>query len=167
MNNATVPLTTSHKKGNFNCGKSLLDNYLHTQAKQDVKRKLSACFILADEENNVKGYFTLSSNSISKNLLPEEIKKKLPTSYHDLPVTLLGRLAVDNNYKGQGLGEFLLMDALKKCVDSSSSIGSMAVIVDPIDESAIKFYQKFGFMHLPDSGKMFLPMTTVSTLFDR
>lgn len=165
MGKVTAPLNSSHKKERFNCGQPLLDNYLHTQAKQDVKRKLSACFILADENNNVMGYFTLSSASISKDLLPEEIKKKLSPSYHDLPVTLLGRLAVDNSYKGQGLGEFLLIDALKKCFESSGTIASMAVIADPIDTSAVKFYQKFGFILLPDSGKMFLPMTTISQVF--
>jgi GNAT superfamily N-acetyltransferase len=164
MSYVTVPLNAFHKKSVFNCGKALLDNYLHVQAKQDVKRKLAACFVLTDEHNKVKGYFTLSSASISKGSLPEEMTKKLP-AYEDLPVTLLGRLAVDSNYKGQGLGEFLLMDALRKCYDTSSSIGSMAVIVDPIDDSAVNFYRKFGFILLPDSGKMLLPMTIISTLF--
>ena len=75
MSYVTVPLNASHKKSAFNCGKALLDHYLHVQAKQDVKRKLAACFVLADEHDNVKGYFTLSSASISKDALPEEIKK--------------------------------------------------------------------------------------------
>jgi len=143
----------------------MLDKYLHTQAKQDVKRKLSACFILSDDGGYVKGYYTLSSAAISKEFLPDEIKKKLPPSYGDLPTTLLGRLAVDVKHQGQRLGEFLLLDALKRCLDSSERIGSMAIIVDPIDDSAAKFYRKFGFIELPDSGKMFLPMDTVSELF--
>jgi predicted GNAT family N-acyltransferase len=113
----------------------------------------------------VKGYFTLSSASILKDLIPEDIRSKLP-AYQNLPVTLLGRLAVDNDYKGQGLGEFLLLDALRKSYEISSIIGSMAVVVDTIDASAVKFYQKFGFNFLPGSGKMFLPMTAVATLFD-
>ena len=82
--------------------------------KQDVKRKLSACFVLVDEDNNVKGYYTLSSTSVNRELLPENIIKKLPPSYHNLPATLLGRLAVGNIYKGQKLGELLLIDALKR-----------------------------------------------------
>lgn len=166
MNYSTVPLHASHNKKDFNCGKELLDNYLHTQAKQDVKRKLSACFILADKENNIKGYYTLSSAVIQRDLLPDDIKNKMPPSYHDLPATLLGRLAIDRSCKGQGLGENLLLDALKRSYDTSaSSIGSMAVIVDPIDTDAIRFYQKYGFILLPDSGKMFLPMETISKLF--
>ncbi len=166
MSYLTFPLTTSCSKKNFNCGKELPDHYIHTQAKQDVRRKLSACFILVDEGNTVKGYYTLSSTAISKELLPENIKRKLPPSYNDLPATLLGCLAIDNLYKGQGLGESLLLDALKRSYDTSiNSIGSMAVIVDPIDEEAITFYKKYDFLLLPDSGKMFLPMETITLLF--
>jgi predicted GNAT family N-acyltransferase len=166
MNYSTIPLNSAHKKGNFTCGKDLLDNYLHTQAKQDVKRKLSACFILADEEQNVKGYYTLSSSTINRNLLPDEIKSKLPPPYIDLPATLLGRLAVDNAYKGQGLGRHLLLDALKRSFDASvNSVGSMAVIVDPLDADAVRFYGNHDFIRLSESGKMFLPMETISKLF--
>ena len=75
MSNLTVVLNPSHKKEDFTCGKTLLDDYLHKQAKQDVKRKLAACFILADEENQVKGYYTLSGASIERQSLPEEIIK--------------------------------------------------------------------------------------------
>lgn len=165
MSYLTEPLHASHRKAEFDCGQKLLNDYLHTQAKQDVKRRLSACFILADN-NTVKGYYTLSSASIQRDLLPEAIIKKLPPSYHDLPATLLGRLAVDNSFKGQGLGELILMDALKRSYHTSlSSIGSMAIIVDPIDEKAVKFYKKYGFILLPDSGKMFIAMETLSGLF--
>jgi len=165
VNYLTVPLHSSHKKESFSCGKPLLDNYLHTQAKQDVRRKLSACFILLDDENYVKGYYTLSSAVIQRELLPEEIRGKLPPSYVDLPTTLLGRLAVDDKHRGQRNGELLLMDALQRSLDVSTQIGSMAVIVDPIDQDAVSFYQKFGFISLPDSGKMFLSMTSVVELF--
>jgi len=165
MNYLTVPLDPLHKKKDFSCGKPLLDNYLHTQAKQDVKRKLTACFVLASEDNTVKGYYTLSSASIQQAVLPESIVKKLPPSYKDLPVTLLGRLAIDNIYKGQKLGELLLLDALKRSYDSSlSNIGSMAVITDPIDEDAVRFYNKYGFIQLPGSEKMFIPMETIAGL---
>lgn len=165
MNYLTVPLHSSYKKEKFSCGKSLLDSYLHKQAKQDVKRKLSACFILPDEENNVKGYYTLSSGSIERMSLPEEIINKLPASYYDLPVILLGRLAVNLGEQGRGIGEMLLLDALKRCYTASLQIGTMAVVVDPLDQQAVEFYEKYEFIHLPDSGKMFLAMTTVSILF--
>jgi len=160
------PLHNSHVKKNFCCGKDLLDNYLHTQAKQDVKRKLSACFTLIEQDRSVKGYYTLSNAGISKDQLPADIAKNLPNSYRELPVTLLGRLAVDKSVAGQGLGALLLMDALKRSYDVSiTDIGSMAVVVDPMDEEALRFYSKYGFITLPDSGKMFLSMKTISQLF--
>lgn len=166
MSYLTEPLNSTHKKRDFNCGKKLLDDYLHTQAKQDIKRRLSACFILSGDGDSVRGYYTLSSTSISRELLPEPIIKKLPPSYRNLPATLLGRLAVDSNHKGQRLGELLLLDALKRSYEVSlSSVGSMAIIVDPLDEEAVRFYKKYGFILLPDSGKMFITMDTLSELF--
>ena len=74
-------------------------------------------------------------------------------------------MAINEKNKGQGLGKLLLIDALKRSYEVSKVIGSMAVIVDPIDESAIKFYNKFGFITLPDSKKMFLSMKTIELLF--
>lgn len=165
MSYLTELLNSTHKKNEFNCGQELLDNYLHRQASQDVKRHLSACFIIADKNDNVKGYYTLSNSSIDKELIPDNIKNKLPKSYNDIPVTLLGRLARDKNIKGERLGETLLLDALKRSYDTSINIGSMAVIVVPIDENAKNFYLKYGFKELPDSEKMFMTIKTISTLF--
>ncbi len=165
MSYLTELLNSTHKKNEFNCGQELLDNYLHRQASQDVKRHLSACFIIADKNDNVKGYYTLSNSSIDKELIPDNIKNKLPKSYNDIPVTLLGRLARDKNIKGERIGETLLLDALKRSFDTSIKIGSMAVIVDPVDQDAKNFYLKYGFIELPDSEKMFMTMKTISTLF--
>jgi len=164
MSYITVPLDSSHKKENFSCGKPLLDAYLHKQAKQDIKRRLSTCFIVPDG-NEIKGYYTLSTASVERRLLSEEIVKKLPPSYSDLPAILLGRLAVAKSYQGQGMGEMILMDALKRSYFTSRQVGSMAVIVDPLDGEAVKFYEKYDFILLPDSGKMFIPMATVAQLF--
>jgi predicted GNAT family N-acyltransferase len=158
-------LNKSHEKRNFECGYGLLDNYIKTQAKQDVSRDLSACFVLGDENNNVIGYYTLSANSIERGEFPDEMSRKLPPSYQDLPTILLGRLAIDNKYKGNGYGEYLLFDALKRCVEISDSLGSLAVTVDPIDENAGKFYGRYGFISLPGSKKMFIPLKTIRELF--
>ena len=157
-------LNSSLNKKDFNCGKEMLDNYLHTQASQDVKRKLCVVFALF-EDTTIKGYYTLSNASIPAELMPEAIKKKMPGSYKALPVTLLGRLAVDTKFKGQGLGGILLLDALKRSFTiAGESIGSIGIVVDPLDEDAVVFYQKFGFILLPDSGKMFLPMADIAQL---
>ncbi len=165
MSYLTTLLQSSHEKSGFSCGNTMLDRYLHKQAKQDVKRKLAACFVLADDKE-IKGYYTLSSASIQRSQLPELIITKLPPSYHDLPVTLLGRLAVDRKFKGQGIGKLLLIDALKRSFDVSvTSIASMAIVVDPIDDSAVSFYARYGFISLPGSGRMFITLNTVEQLF--
>ena len=167
MNQLTENLNSNHRKKEFSCGKEMLDNYLHKQANQDIKRKLSACFVLNDQETDLlKGYYTLANNSLAQDLIPVEFQKKLPNSYKSIPTTLLGRLAIDNRFQKQGVGKLLLIDALKRSYEISKSIGSFAVIVDPIDEDAERFYDKYGFTKLPDSGKMFLPMNTIRTLFE-
>jgi predicted GNAT family N-acyltransferase len=166
MNQISEPLNSTHKKSNFSCGKEMLDVYIHKQANQDVKRKLSACFVINEKETNlIKGYYTLSNNSIPSKFVPNQIQKKLPRTYESIPTTLLGRLAIDNRFQGQGIGKLILIDALKRSYEISKTIGSFAVIVDPIDQDAENFYEKYGFIKLPDSGKMFLPMKTISQLF--
>ena len=159
-------LNPTHNKKEFSCGNIMMDNYLQKQANQDIKRKLSACFVINDSgENRVKGYYTLSNNSIPLDMIPNVFRKQLPKSYSSIPTTLLGRLAVDSKFQGQGIGKLLLIDALKRSYLISKSIGSLAVIVDPIDEQAEKFYTKYGFIKLPDSGNMFLAMKTLDYLF--
>jgi len=166
MTYLTETLQSIHEKEKFSSGNELLDMYLHTQANQDIKRKLSVCFVMKESENNlVKGYYTLSNNSIPLHIIPESIQKKLPQSYKSIPTILLGRLAIDAKFQGQGLGQLLLIDALKRCHEISRSIGSFAVIVDPTDQKAEFFYKKYGFIKLPDSGKMFLSMKTINQLF--
>jgi len=164
MPDSIVPLNTSlHERQNFACGHAVLDRYFHQQVSQDVKKKACTCFTLADEKNTVKGYYTLSSASIPRASLPAPLQKKLPL-YPDLPVTLLGRLAVDGSCKGQGFGEVLLIDALQKSYAATATVASLAVVVDPIDDKAVKFYAKYGFLLIPDTGKMFLPMKTIADL---
>lgn len=167
MSQYTTLLNSSHRKSEFSCGKVMLDNYLHRQANQDIKRKLGACFVLEEPESQlIKGYYTLSNNSVLLEQLPSEMEKKLPNSYTSIPTTLLGRLAIDQRFQGQGIGKLLLVDALSRSYDISKSIGSFAVVVDPLDTEAEAFYNKYGFVKLPDSGKMLLAMKTVNQLFN-
>jgi predicted GNAT family N-acyltransferase len=162
----TELLNSRHNRKDFSCGKPMLDNYLYYQSNQDVKRNLSACFVWNDEQQNrIRGYYTLSNNSIPLELVTETFRKKLPSIYTSIPATLLGRLAVDLDYQGKNMGKYLLVDALKRSYELSKSIGSFAVIVEPLDDNAYKFYERFGFIFLTDSGKMFLPMNTVKRLF--
>lgn len=160
-------LDKKHNREDFDCGKELLNNYLKNQAGQDVKRKLSACFVLSESETNtIKGYYTLSNNSISIHSFSEQIQKKLPKSYTSIPTTLLGRLAIDKKYQGAGIGKILLIDALKRSYEISQKMGSFAVVVDPIDEEAERFYEKYDFIKLFDSQKMFIATKTLQQLFE-
>jgi predicted GNAT family N-acyltransferase len=99
-------------------------------------------------------------------LVPADLQKKLPKSYTSIPATLLGRLAIDHRFQGKGTGKLLLIDALKRSYKISKTIGSFTVIVDPLDEEAENFYKKYGFIKLPDSGKMFLAIQTIKILFE-
>lgn len=158
-------LQKSHLKTSFNSEIPLLDNYIKRQASQDVKKDLSVCYVLADEEMKILGYYTLSSNSISRDGLPENLLKKLPPSYHDLPAILLGRLVVDKNEQKKGYGEILLMDAFDRCLGLSRQLGTLAIIVDPIDENAVDFYKKYGCIKIPSNNKMFIAMETITKAY--
>jgi GNAT superfamily N-acetyltransferase len=160
-------LHDKHNRNDFDCGKELLNNYLKNQAGQDLRRKLAACFVLAESGTNlIQGYYTLSNNSIPLSSFPENIQKKLPKAYHAIPATLLGRLAIDIKFQGKGIGKVLLIDALKRSYEISGEIGSFAVVADPIDEEAERFYLKYDFIKLPDSKKMFIATKTLKAVFN-
>ena len=157
-------LDKTHNRKNFECEEQPLTDYIQRQVSQDVKKRLAICFVATDKDNNVTGYYTLTSESLGRELIPEKYLKKVPKNYN-APVILLGRLARDIKEKGSGLGEHLLLDALFRAFTiSEESIGAMAVVIDPINEYAVKFYEKFGFIKLPDSEKMFLPMNTIKQI---
>ncbi len=167
MKYSIKPLEAGHDRSAFCCGIDLLDNYIIKQAKQDMKRRLSVVFVMIanDNDKEVIGYYTLSNDAIQKKYIPEDLSKKLPLSYEALPVTLLGRLAVDKKYQGNNLGETLLIDALKRSSEASKNeMGSFAVIVDPL-KYVISYYEQYGFIYLPDCERMFLPMKTIDQLF--
>lgn len=157
-------LTSDHIRKEFSCKHPSLENYIVKYVTQDVKRKLAACYVVTNESNEVIGYYTLSTDSIESDVVSEAIKKKMPPGYKNLPATLLGRLAVTNDFQGKGIGQLLLVDALQRSYANSLIIASMAVIVDPIDLNAESFYLKYGFIKLPDSGKMFIAMKTLAYL---
>jgi predicted GNAT family N-acyltransferase len=161
------PLGSEHNRAVFCCGVEKLDRYLQKQAGQDARNYVAAPYVLFDKTSNtVIGYYTLSGTSIVAGELPTQIAKKLPR-YPSLPATLLGRLAVDENYRGKGLGEELLMDALYRSWSHANRIASMAVVVDAKDEKARSFYEHYDFIQFPDRpNRLFLPMTTIVKMFD-
>jgi predicted GNAT family N-acyltransferase len=113
----------------------------------------------------VAGFYTLSNAALELTDLPQLVARRLPL-YPQVPVTLLGRLAVDRNRRGQGLGEFLLMDAMRRALFGSETVASFAVLVEAKDDSAVAFYQKFGFLPiLGQPHRLFMPIKTIAKLF--
>jgi hypothetical protein len=158
-----VHLDKSHKKKEFQCGEPSLDRYLHEQAAQDMRKRVAVCFVIPGEDGCIKGYYTLSGDSVRRDELPEAYRKKF--GYDKLPVTLLGRLAVDIRWRGQRIGEMLLIDALFRSLENADSeVGSIAVVTDPLDDRAGGFYSRYGFIRLPGSRRLFLPMGTIRQL---
>jgi GNAT superfamily N-acetyltransferase len=149
----------------FSCGVAELDRYLHTQANQDLKKSMSVTYVLTENGSNViLGYYSLSTIGIFPGELPNDLIKKFP-KYPRLPGVLLGRLAIDEKYKGNGLGSRLLVDALRRSLVVSKQIGIVAVIVDAKNKAAMEFYKHFGFIAFIDNQfKLFIPLNSLKKL---
>jgi GNAT superfamily N-acetyltransferase len=157
------PLSGRHERSPFDCGVIELDRYLKQQASQDMRRRISNCFVaVRDGENEVAGYYTLAASGIPLAECPPALARKLPR-YPLLPAVLIGRLAVDTRSAGRSLGSALLYDAIKRCAGTDSAV--FALIVDAKDEKAANFYRHFGFQAFADRPlSLHLPMATATKL---
>ena len=157
------PLGPHHIRTEFSSGVESLDSYFRIQAGQDARKNLAAPFVLVLPEGTIAGYYTLSATAVPAPELPADTIRRLPR-YPSIPATLLGRLAVDHRYRGQGYGRFLLADALFRSV--RSEIASFAVIVDAKDDDARRFYERESFLPFPDQPmKLFRSMADIAALF--
>jgi predicted GNAT family N-acyltransferase len=156
------PLGKGHDRPGFCCGVESLDAYLRTQASQDMRRKANAVFVLVATEapQAILGYFTLCATALAQGVVPDAARSQIPR-YPLVSATLIGRLAVAENCHGQGLGGMLLARALRIAHDNAGVVGSSMVVVDAIDDQAASFYQAHGFIRLPDSPRLILPMATI------
>lgn len=149
-----------HDRTHFDCGVSLLNNYLSTMASQQAKKDNTRTFILEDETHPtyIVGYYTLTMTPIDFKKLPARLKNK----HHGLTsAALIARLAIDSRYKGKGLGEWLLIDALRKLLMASETVAFPVVIVDS-KEGAIDFYSKYGFTAFEDiDNKLFITIADI------
>ena len=162
------PFAPHHNRAGFACGVESLDRYFKTQANQDVKRKINGVFVLVDprEPTEVLGYYyTLCATTIGQGDVPEGARKHIPR-YPLVSATLLGRLAVAGYQQRQGLGALLLADAVKRAYASASSVGSSMLIVDAISEQAAAFYEANGFVRLPSSLRLILPMQAIAKMVE-
>jgi GNAT superfamily N-acetyltransferase len=156
-----------HDRAAFSCEQESLDRYLKERASQEIKKRVAAVYVLTPDGKTIAGYYTLSQYAIEAGELPPELIQQLHLPKYDkLPATLLGRLARSKQFKGRGFGELLLMGALKRALEHSRHIASVAVVADAIDENARAFYRRYGFIDIPNHpNRLFLPMKTVAQLF--
>lgn len=158
------PLADQHDRSSFDCGVPVLNDWLRQRAGQFDRRDLARTYVaVRPAETAVIGYYALSSHSVRYEFLPADQAKGLPRL--DVPVALIGRLAVDRAMQGQGLGAELLIDAFRRIEMLADEIGIRAVEVDAINDAAKRFYQKHGFVTLlDDPNHLFLPMRVVRAL---
>lgn len=154
-----APLDAKHDRAAFDSGSEPLNRYLQEQVSQDVRRRVTACFVALTDDDRIAGYYTLASASLLLADLPANTAKKLPR-YPTIPAVRMGRLAVVQEFQRQSLGGALLADALSRA--AGSEIAAYALMVDAKDETAVTFYQYHGFIALPESPRtLFLPLATM------
>ena len=147
-------LGPSHARESFSCGVEVLDQYLVSQASQDVRRRVSACYVAVEvASGKVAGYYTLAAGGVPLHDLPHELVKRLPR-YPSVPVARVGRLAVDSGFHGQRLGGALLADAVLRA--ARSEVAVFAVIVDAKDAAAAAFYRHLGFESFGGTGRQLI-----------
>jgi GNAT superfamily N-acetyltransferase len=153
-----------HDRNRFNCGIEALNNYLKVMASQQAKKDNSRTFVLEDDNDNshIIGFYTLTMTTIDLKALPNKLHNKYQSSTSG---GLIARLAIDERYKGQGFGEWLLIDALRKLLAASDSVAFPVVIVDAkVDakDGAKHFYERYGFQAFQDAeNKLFITIADV------
>lgn len=158
-------ITKQHDRKGFNCGHVALNEYLSNTARQNNERQLSRTYALVHEHNSLKiiGYYTLAPCMVeTPSGLPRNKKYLYP-----YPAIKLARLAIDKAFQGKGYGELLLIDAINKVVISNSQVGGVGLFVDATNNSAISFYEPYGFINYSDKvSELFLPIQDCIAVID-
>lgn len=141
------PITASHDLSGFSCGKPALDRWLKTRALSNQEKGFTAVIVVHDN-NRVIGYYGLAPTAILPNHLPRAIRTG--QSPDPVPCLLLGQLATDERWIGQGIGTGLVKHALQRCVAAASLIGGRALIVNAVDDEAASFWKRRGFIASKD-----------------
>jgi GNAT superfamily N-acetyltransferase len=154
------PLSEHHDRRTFSCGEAELDDYFRRRAGQDERRNVARVFVAVSDDIGVAGFYSLSTCAINPGQLPEQIARKLP-HYDTIPAALIGRLARDLPARGQGVGELLVADAIKRVLRVDRSMAIWAILVDAKNRRAADFYQRIGFTAFPSRpSRLFLPTAT-------
>jgi len=156
-----------HDRAAFSCGVPSLDDWFRHRAGQDEKRNVARVFVAIDDARRIAGFYSLSSFTITIADVPPEQAKRLPR-YDAIPAALIGRLARDQNARGEGVGGLLLADALRRVIGASGTLAVFAIVVDAIDERAAEFYRQFGCAPFPSRPlRLFMPVSEAAAAVSR
>ncbi len=159
------PLASRHDTSRFSNGvHASLDQWLRERARASEGLSARTYVICTrDEPDRVVGYFSVSAALEQRNALPSaKLRRGMP---EQVPLLLIGRLAVDAAWRGRGVGSSLLADALRRCLAGSEIAGARGVIAHAIDEAAVGFYERHGFIRCPLGERvMLMPIETVRSL---
>lgn len=147
-------LQPSDKIEGFSCGVEKIDKWIVKYAMKAEKRGTAVVYgtFAATGESRCAGIYSLSAHSMDRGSLTGWLARNAPDQ---IPVILLGMLAVDSRYAGNGLGTQLLLDAYKRARAASNVIGAKALVVDPLDDSVVPFYEQYGFRKIPGSDRLY------------
>jgi len=159
---APAPLTADHDVADFDCGVPALNDWLKRRAFRNESR-FSRTYVVA-AGNRVVAYVCISAGSVERAAAPGRLRRNAPDK---VPVSIIGRLAVDKRHAGRGLGADMLADALRRIAFAARSIGIGAVLVQAKDENAKLFYLRCAeFLEYPEESRtLFLPIETVVAAF--
>lgn len=148
-----------HDRDGFDCGVSALNLYLRQQAAQHHRDGIATTHVLYEDDapSRILGYYTLAAAQLRLTDLAPADQRRLPR--HPIPAARLARLAVALQERGQGLGEALLQDAVKRCMDLRAQLGVRLLVVDAKDERVVAFYRGFGFRPTVEAAMtLYLPL---------
>ncbi len=162
------PLTRRHDRGRFSCGQPDLDRYLRELARRQDENDTTRVHVYANDAGEIAGYYALSALAFEVTGLPPALQRGR-SQYVQVPGTLLGRLAVDQHYRGRRLGSFLLSHAMRSAVQGSEIVASALLVVDAKPE-ALDWYLSHGieFERMPGMpSRLLLPMESIRDELDR
>jgi ribosomal protein S18 acetylase RimI-like enzyme len=141
-----------------------MNSFLQRHALGNDRAGLGRTFVAIEAgQKEAAGYFTVSTGSVSFDAVPDHVRRRLPK--YPIPTVHIGRLAVDVRFQGRGLGETLLVEALRRAATASTSVGVYAVDLFALHEKAKQFYLKYGFVEMLDEPlHLFLPIETVRAM---
>ena len=162
LNFKVEKLRRDHILEGFDCGKEPLNRFLTSNALQNQQANASQTYLLIIADR-VIGYHTLVVGEVAFAAAPERLKKGL--AQHPVPIMLLARLAVSQDYQGRGIGQALLKNALLRTLQAADIAGIRAFAVHAKDNVARAFYEHFDFIASPsDPMHLFLLLKDIKAL---